>query len=343
MAFLDNSGDIILDAVLTDVGRKRMAAGSFKITKFALGDDEIDYGLYNKSHPSGSAYYDLEILQTPILEAFTQLNASINFGLLTYARTDLLYLPDIKLNTAQPTGSPTVRRIGTGVIYLCDDSAPIGGVTTSTALDAETVGGTEVKTQQIMINGNPLNRFLLFETGLDTSDLEPTSANQATYLTSMGLLDESFIVGFDNRVIKSVHYATGARFASDSGGSSPIIMEATNFDQASTVSLSRETSNFSVTAFPAIISQLYSGGGLPTAAVVNAASALDGPKGTFQCMVPWLVSDLSSTTYSQMGLVNQDLGTGKLYNWIDTVVYIKGQSTNIELQIPIRVIKYVSG
>tara|TARA_R110000824_G_scaffold90297_3_gene220669 strand:- start:4028 stop:5041 length:1014 start_codon:yes stop_codon:yes gene_type:complete len=337
MAFLDNSGDIILDAVLTDVGRKRMAAGSFKITKFALGDDEIDYGLYNKTHPSGSAYYDLEILQTPILEAFTQLNASINFGLLTYARTDLLYLPDIKLNEKSVSSNQVIAS-GTGVIYLCDDSAPIAGLTTSAALDAE----AGIETEQIMVNGNPLNRFLLFETGLDTSDLEPTSANQATYLTSMGLLDESFTVGFDNRVIKTVHYATGARFASDSGGSAPIVMQATAFDQASTVSLSREVSNFSVTAFPATISQLYSGGGLPTATEVNNASALAGPKGAFQCMVPLMVSDLSSTTYSQMGQINQNIGVGKLYNWIDTVVYIKGQSTNIELQIPIRVIKYVS-
>ena len=45
MAFLDNSGDIILDAVLTDTGRLRLAKGdgSFNITKFALGDDEINY------------------------------------------------------------------------------------------------------------------------------------------------------------------------------------------------------------------------------------------------------------------------------------------------------------
>ena len=77
MAFLDNSGDIILDAVLTDLGRERLARGdgSFKITKFALADDEINYGSYNKDHASGSAYYDLEVLQTPILEAFTN-NAS---------------------------------------------------------------------------------------------------------------------------------------------------------------------------------------------------------------------------------------------------------------------------
>ena len=71
MAFLDNSGDIILDTVLTEIGRKRMATGNFTITKFAFGDDEIDYNLYNKNHESGSAYYDLEILQTPIFQAST--------------------------------------------------------------------------------------------------------------------------------------------------------------------------------------------------------------------------------------------------------------------------------
>ena len=51
MAFLDNSGDIILDAVLTDTGRLRLAKGdgTFRIVKFALGDDEIDYGLYDKN------------------------------------------------------------------------------------------------------------------------------------------------------------------------------------------------------------------------------------------------------------------------------------------------------
>ena len=71
MAFLDNSGDIILDAVLTDAGRKRLARGdgSFNIAQYAFGDDEINYGSYDGTNTSGSAYFDLEILQTPILEA----------------------------------------------------------------------------------------------------------------------------------------------------------------------------------------------------------------------------------------------------------------------------------
>ena len=89
MSFLDNSGDIILDAVLTDAGRKRLARadGTFKIAKFALGDDEIDYSLYNYNNTSGSAYYDLSLLQTPILEAFTN-NTSI-------LKSRLISLPQI--------------------------------------------------------------------------------------------------------------------------------------------------------------------------------------------------------------------------------------------------------
>ena len=83
MGFLDNSGDIILDAVLTDLGRKRLAEGNYQITKFAIGDDEIDYGLYNLNHPSGSAYYDLEILQTPVFEAFTNNTSVLKSNLMT--------------------------------------------------------------------------------------------------------------------------------------------------------------------------------------------------------------------------------------------------------------------
>ena len=88
MGFLDNSGDIILDAVLTDTGRFRIARGGFKITKFALGDDEINYQLFRNSnhpdgaHPSGSAYYDLQIMQTPVLESFTNNTSLMNCLLL---------------------------------------------------------------------------------------------------------------------------------------------------------------------------------------------------------------------------------------------------------------------
>ena len=98
MAFLDNSGDIILDAVLTDTGRFRLAKGdgSFRIVKFALGDDEVDYTKYNRDHASGSAYFDLEVLQTPVFEAFTNNTSTMKSKLISIPRTNLLYLPVLK-------------------------------------------------------------------------------------------------------------------------------------------------------------------------------------------------------------------------------------------------------
>ena len=97
MAFLDNSGDIILDAVLTDIGRLRLSQGNFQIRKFALGDDEIQYNLFDKNHASGSAYYDLEILQTPIEIAKTKAG-NIHYGLLSMTNNNILYMPALEMN-----------------------------------------------------------------------------------------------------------------------------------------------------------------------------------------------------------------------------------------------------
>ena len=105
MAFLNNSGDIILDAVLTVHGRKSLANGTFRVAKFALGDDEINYGLYNKNHASGSAYYDLSILKMPVEIAFTKDDISQKSRLIrTIAATNLLYLPELKLDQVTDLG-----------------------------------------------------------------------------------------------------------------------------------------------------------------------------------------------------------------------------------------------
>ncbi len=117
MGFLDNSGDIILDAVLTDHGRKLLAKGdgSFQITKFALGDDEINYTLYDNTHSSGSAYYDIQILQTPILEAFTDNAGSVKSKLISYSSMNLLYLPVLKINQQANNTKMHSKRI----FYCC--------------------------------------------------------------------------------------------------------------------------------------------------------------------------------------------------------------------------------
>jgi hypothetical protein len=87
MGFLNNS-IVTIDAILTTKGRQLLAKGdgTFKITQFALADDEIDYTLYNPSHPSGSAYYGEAIENMPILEAFPQETQVMKYKLITLPR-----------------------------------------------------------------------------------------------------------------------------------------------------------------------------------------------------------------------------------------------------------------
>lgn len=87
MGYLDNS-IVTVDAILTKKGRELLARadGSFKITQFALADDEIDYTLYNPSHPSGSALYGEAIENLPLLEAFPDETQIMKYKLATLPR-----------------------------------------------------------------------------------------------------------------------------------------------------------------------------------------------------------------------------------------------------------------
>jgi hypothetical protein len=87
MAILNNT-TVTVDAILTKKGRELLARndGSFQITQFALADDEIDYTLYNPSHPSGSAFYGEAIEAMPMLEAFPDEAQIMRYKLVTLPR-----------------------------------------------------------------------------------------------------------------------------------------------------------------------------------------------------------------------------------------------------------------
>jgi hypothetical protein len=87
MGFLNNT-IVTVDAILTRKGRELLAKndGSFRITQFALSDDEIDYTLYNPNHPSGSAYYGQAIDGMPLLEAFSDETQIMKYLLTTLPR-----------------------------------------------------------------------------------------------------------------------------------------------------------------------------------------------------------------------------------------------------------------
>jgi hypothetical protein len=87
MGYLNNQV-VTIDAILTTKGRELLAKndGSFKITQFALADDEIDYTLYNPVHPSGSSYSGEAIESLPLLEAFPLNLQMMKYKLVTLPR-----------------------------------------------------------------------------------------------------------------------------------------------------------------------------------------------------------------------------------------------------------------
>jgi hypothetical protein len=87
MGYLNNS-IVTVDAILTRKGRELLARndGSFKITQFALADDEIDYTLWNPNNPLGSAYYGQAIDNMPLLEAFPDETQAMKYLLTTLPR-----------------------------------------------------------------------------------------------------------------------------------------------------------------------------------------------------------------------------------------------------------------
>ena len=194
MAFLDNSGDIILDAVLTDTGRFRLAKGdgSFKIAKFSFGDDEIDYSLYrnsnhpNGAHPSGSAYYDLSILQTPVLESFTNNTSTMKSKLVTYNQNNLLYLPVLKVNDRyELTKMNGTTNEASGTFVIAVDKATEKNLVTSTSQGV--INGA---------SGGPGNAYIRLDQGLDTTEIPPLFA------LDLNLVENQYIIELDSRLGK---------------------------------------------------------------------------------------------------------------------------------------------
>ena len=183
MAFLDNSGDIILDAVLTDTGRARLAKGdgTFKIVKFALADDEIDYELYNHSHESGSAYYDLDVLMTPVLEAFTNNASSMKSKLISIPRTNLLYLPVLKINDK----------------FVGNEEHDSGGFLVAVDKETQTDIGTTAANIKGVLYGEDVKdgkTTIRLDQGLDTD------AISADFSIDADLKETQYIVEIDNRL-----------------------------------------------------------------------------------------------------------------------------------------------
>ena len=332
MSFLDNSGDIILDAVLTETGRRRMAEGNFKITKFALGDDEIDYSLYNKNHPSGSAYYDLEILQTPVFEAFTQVNAGINYGLLPVTAVDLLFLPTMNFNELSLSGLNNISK-NSGVFYVTDTSNNTGITVSDDIGVVLTSGSIEFMTGQA--DGN----YILLETGLDTgasSVPNGTADNRQSYLVVNNLVDNTFRVYYDSRFVNAVGgqvRASNNRF-NNSGNDNAL---QASFELKSAKSVSDNTiglENYVAANVAGVENRIVNNtNGNDTSELF---SVINGPRASVLALSVKVKPGLSAE-YTLYGGTTSIAGGTNNVQYIDTTIYVQGLVSSAQIQIPIRI------
>ena len=97
MGYLNNT-TVTIDAILTKKGRELLAKGrsQFNITQFALADDEVDYDLWNPSHPLGIDYFGTVIENMPVTEAVSDETQSLKYKLITMDRGSIS-IPYLKL------------------------------------------------------------------------------------------------------------------------------------------------------------------------------------------------------------------------------------------------------
>jgi hypothetical protein len=167
MGYLNN-GVITVDAILTKKGRELLAQGrgNFNITQFALSDDEIDYDLWNPSHPEGSDYFGAVIENMPITEAIPDETQSMKYKLITLEKSTVA-IPYI--NFAKPGGTSLTINYSTQP-------------TTGTIIEFETLQYTG------QIGGTALQSQTYSATILDTTyvDLQPVTAGSGVRTSVSG-------------------------------------------------------------------------------------------------------------------------------------------------------------
>ena len=322
MAFLDNSGDIILDAVLTDTGRLRLARGdgSFKITKFALGDDEINYETYNAQHSSGSAYFDLEILQTPIFEAFTNNTSTMKSKLVSLTNNNLLYLPIIKLNTEDPSARPTNNSTtgfssGSHIVLVDTDTVTeYHNIVTDNAQRFGVINGTTAASTA---------NFIRTDQGLDTTEISPD------FNLDPELKETQYIIEIDSRFAKIYSRSNSA------------VLTPSFIDDDLVASYYVTTNTAGGMVTDSVPGNTDASQGTVDNAAVSANETIAGPRGTSLSFGLLAATDLVSSNFlfDTLGSTTANVSSGQTFKQIDSFIRVTGATTGYRIDIPVRFIK----
>lgn len=208
MAHIDNS-TFTVDAVLTTKGRELLAKnGTLNITSFALADDEIDYTLYRADHPQGSAFYDIAILNTPVMEPVSDESQLMKFKLVTLP-AGVTSIPVINLSQTYIIAD----REYTGEIILSPSTNPTYNTTLGyTAILSNKNVGTLVVTQVNSISS--------------TSSTIPSFAGDAVTESSQVVVGNQFKFIPNSSLVRSTT-TTLTIIGNESGGSLTIPVTVT--------------------------------------------------------------------------------------------------------------------
>lgn len=349
MAFLDNSGDIILDAVLTDMGRKRLASGRFTVSKFALGDEEINYELWDTTDARGTSFYDLSIMQTPILEAFTSDQSLMKSRLLTFSRNNILYMPLLRLNNvansdfgSSPFGSQRVGNLVKHPEFLiaADEKTFTKDGTIAAGLRQHgVISGTDPRSTHS-------TSYIAIDQGIDAEGFSVVSRFEPAEL-----LETAFIVKVDNRLLSISTTETDSTGAT---GYEPRVPQYIDDDYVASYYFTRGQAGNSIkdgvgsnfrTRNEAVINDVEE----QNRTLLAENEVFNGPLGRSLCITPQVKQDLIVST----GVFNE-LGTARTspltdfygdgddlleYLEIITTITVQGMTTGYSIDIPVRIIK----
>ena len=294
-SFLDNSGDIILDAVLTDYGRQLLAKGdgSFNVVKFAFGDDEIDYSLYDTGAVAPNQ--DASLMGTPILEAFTNNTAALKNKLLTIKQENLLFLPVLKVNNSiSVSKTNTFNSIFTGYVV------PVN--TNSTTLETNVA----LRSGDSLLDGVLFGpeRAIIVDQGLDSTKLDPLKNLSATYPE---LNETEYNIYIDSRL----------GFIPSLG--SPISIDD---DQIATYKVTTQLNGNFVSEIPA------------NSSVQSPILGTKGTRVRFS-IEPRTELSVTDFYFTSLGNSSVQLVSGTPLKTIRTTVTVEGVSTGVSIDIPV--------
>jgi hypothetical protein len=342
MAFLDNSGDIILDAVLTDAGRKRLARGEFSITKFAFSDEEINYTIFNSAHSSGSAFYDIDIMQTPILEAFTNNTSLMKTKLVSLNRQNILFMPIFKLNPKSVDSKKTAQVSGNNYHGIIVDRNTVTEVNTLITADNLAAG---YMLGFPGVNPNRDNRHIAIDQGIDGAG---STSLDITQTMDSDLMETAYLVKLDNRLLTLDGHTGNAYTSFDSSfvdddniatyyipSTSQIVQGPRDEDRSDLADSS--SNNFGAVAGKEVFYTTSASGPVgprirlhPVATdLLRASDALFTEIGT----------TVTSGANIELDEPAGTLATMSTYKFIDTVMNVVGITTGYSIDIPLRLFK----